>query len=135
MKRHKLAWLNLCQPARNDAATIDRAYRSSGSRSFERIVRNPSAYREKVRRKVNVGLHRDEMIRAARGRPNLVRDRFCAQPRPLIEAPAYGQMCMNRLTVPVIECMAPSSGDSFARPGTHLRHSSMVGGTPSGLKT
>src|SRR5262249_7434319 len=86
MKRHKLAWLNLCQPARNDAATIDRAYRSSGSRSFERIVRNPSAYREKVRRKVNVGLHRDEMIRAARGPPNLVRDRFCAQPRPLIEA-------------------------------------------------
>ena len=41
-------------------------------------------------------------------------------------------MCMNRVTVPVIECMAASSGDSFARPGTHWRHSSMVAGSPSG---
>jgi hypothetical protein len=36
--------------------------------------------------RINVRLHRGEMARATRRRPNLLRDRLCAQPRPLVEA-------------------------------------------------
>src|SRR4029453_15092680 len=50
------------------------------------VLRRVSAHRGKVCGKIDVRLHRDEMIRAAGWRPNLVRDRLCAQPRPIFEA-------------------------------------------------
>jgi len=50
------------------------------------VLRRVSTHRGKVCGKINVRLHRTEMIRAARRRPNLVRDRLCPQPRPLFEA-------------------------------------------------
>ena len=41
-------------------------------------------------------------------------------------------MCMKRMAVPVTATKAASNGEIRARPGTALRHSSMVGAKPSG---
>ena len=44
-------------------------------------------------------------------------------------------MCMKRMAAPVTDVIAASNGEIRARPGTALRHSSMVGAKPAGLST
>jgi hypothetical protein len=44
-------------------------------------------------------------------------------------------MCMKRIAAPVTATIAASNGEIRTRPGTALRHSSVVGAKPSGLST
>src|SRR5438552_18386629 len=72
------------------------AYRSRGSRFFEPgreavwdspvTQRTPLAHLGKICRKVNVRLHRGQMIRTTGRRPPLIRARFGSKPHSLFEA-------------------------------------------------